>query len=114
MASGVKIVSIVSPGTGLSAIPDVTELGIVTGSVDKFGNPYLETIAGDGSGLSTAFLDAVRALVGDTRRDVTLASEDNLATPTVDETLFVSAITATKCPTIGSKNCTAAREPLRV
>jgi hypothetical protein len=44
--------------------------------------------------------------VGDTRRDVTIAPEDNAATPTVDETLFVSNIEANKCPTNGIKNCT--------
>ena len=87
-------------------MPDLTELGIVTGSVDKFGDPYLEQIAGDGSGLSTAVLDAVRALAGDTRRDVTIQPEDNPATPAVDETEFVSVIEANKCPTVGVKNCT--------
>jgi len=108
LAAEVKFVSIISPNSaGYIGIPDATELGIVTGSVDKFGVPYLETIAGDGSGLSTSLLDAVSALVGDTRRDVTIAPEDNLATSTVDETLFVSTIEAKKCPTSGSsKNCT--------
>jgi hypothetical protein len=106
LASRVKLVSVVSPNSGgYIGIPDLTELGIVTGSVDKQGDPYLEQIAGDGSGLSTALLDAVRALIGDTRRDVTLAPEDNLATATVDETQFVSAIEANRCPTNGIKNC---------
>jgi hypothetical protein len=107
LANGVKMVSVVSPdSTGYIGLPDLTELGIVTGSVDRFGDPYLEQIAGDGSGLSTAVLDAVRALVGDTRRDVTIQPEDNPATPTVDETLFVSAIEAKRCPTTGITNCT--------
>jgi hypothetical protein len=107
LASRVKLVSVVSPNSaGYIGIPDLTELGIVTGSVDKQGDPYLEQIASDGSGLSTAVLDAVRALVGDTRRDVTLEPEDNPATPTVDERLFVSAIQAQTCPTVGIKNCT--------
>ncbi len=107
LAAGVKVVSVMSPNSGgYIALPDLTELGIVTGSVDKQGDPYLEQIAGDGSGLGTAVLDAVRALVGDTRRDVTLVPEDNPATPTVDETRFVSNIEAKKCPTNGTKNCT--------
>ena len=107
LAAGVKVVSVMSPNSGgYIALPDLTELGIVTGSVDKQGDPYLEQIAGDGSGLGTAVLDAVRALVGDTRRDVTLVPEDNPATPTVDETRFVSNIEAKKCPTNGAKNCT--------
>jgi hypothetical protein len=87
-------------------LPDLTELGIVTDSVDKQGDPYLEQIAGDGSGLGTAVLDAVRALVGDTRRDVTIQPEDNPATPTIDETQFVSAIEAKKCQTSGITTCT--------
>jgi hypothetical protein len=106
LAKAVKVVSIVSPNSGgLIGLPDLTELGIVTNSVDQLGQPYLEQIAGDGSGLSVALLDAVRALVGDTRRDVTIAPEDNAATPTVDETRFVSTIEAKKCPTTGIKNC---------
>jgi hypothetical protein len=108
LAAGIKLVQIKSPGDGdnVAALADVNALGVATGSVDQFGNPYVESIAGDGSGLSTALLDAVRALVGDTRRDVTVAPEDNPATPTVDETLFVSSIEANKCPTNGNNNCT--------
>jgi len=99
LANEVKLVSIVSENSGgYIGLPDMTELGIVTGSVNQFGDPYLEQIAGDGSGLGTAVLDAMLALVGDTRRNVTLVPEDNLATPTVDETLFVSAIVAKDCP----------------
>ena len=102
LANGVKLVSVVSPNSGgYIAMPDLTELGIVTGSVDLLGDPYLQQIAGDGSGLGTAVLDAMLALVGDTRRDVTLVPEDNLATPTVDESLFVSAIVAKDCPDNG-------------
>jgi hypothetical protein len=106
LASGVKIVNVVSPNSGgLIAIPDVTALAQSTDSLDQFGDPYLEIINGDGSGLSTAILDAVRSLVGDTRRDVTLIPEDNAATGSVDESLFVKAVTATSCPTTGIQNC---------
>jgi hypothetical protein len=106
LAANVKFVSIISPNsTGYIGIADATELGIVTGSVDKQGDPYVATIAGDGSGLSTSLLDAVSALVGDTRRDVTIGPEDNLATA-IDETRFVSTIEAKKCPINGVKNCT--------
>ncbi len=54
-ARNVNFVSVVSPGVDgtYRAIPDVTELAKITGSVDQDGNPYLQTIAGDGSGLST-------------------------------------------------------------
>lgn len=102
LANGVKMVSVVSENSGgYIGLPDMTELGIVTGSVDQFGDPYLEQIAGDGSGLGIAVLEAMQSLVGDTRRNVTLVPEDNLATPTVDETLFVSAIEAKDCPDNG-------------
>ena len=106
LAKGIKVVSIVSPNSGgLIGLPDLTELGIVTNSVDQAGNPYVQTIAGDGSGLGTAMLDAVRALVGDTRRDITIVAEDNLATAGIDESRFTILLTATQCPTSGVNNC---------
>jgi hypothetical protein len=106
LAAGVKLVNVVSPNSGgLIAIPDVEALAAATDSLDQFGDPYLEIINGDGSGLSTAILDAVRSLVGDTRRDVTLVAEDNPASLAVDETQFVTAVTATSCPTTGIQNC---------
>jgi len=105
LAANAKIVSIVSPNSGgLIGLADLTELGLVTNSVDQSGQPYLETIAGDGQGLGTALLDAVRALVGDTRRDVTVIAEDNPASP-IDERNFLSGVTATQCPTTGIANC---------
>ena len=106
LATGVRFVNIVSPNAkGYIAIPDVTELANITGSVDQFGDPFIEQIEGDGTGLSTAILDAVRSLVGDSRRDISLEPEDNLATTTVDETGFVKFVTATSCPTMGLNNC---------
>jgi len=106
LASGVKFVNVVSPNSGgLIAIPDVTALAVATNSLDQFGNPFLEVINADGTGLSTAILDAVRSLVGDTRRDISLLPEDVLATVGVDETGFVKAVTATTCPTAGLNNC---------
>jgi hypothetical protein len=107
LARNVNFVSVISPGIGgsLRALPDVTEIANITGSVDQDGNPYLQTIAGDGSGLSTALLDAVRALVGNTRRDISMVPEDNAATTSVDESLFVRNVTAQICPTSGINNC---------
>jgi hypothetical protein len=107
LASGVKFLSVISPSgsTDYLAIPDATALANVTGSVDQYGNPYLETINGDGTGLSTALLDALSSLVGDTRRDISLVPEDNAATAAVDESQFVTAVTATSCPTTTLNNC---------
>jgi hypothetical protein len=108
LAHNVNVVSVISPSTGgvYTGIPDATALANITGSVDQYGNPYLQTIAGDGSGLSTALLDAVRQMIGNTRRDVSLVPEDNAATASVDETGFVENITASDCPTSGINNCT--------
>ena len=106
LAKAVKFVSIVSPGdNGFVAQPDADALGLLTGSVDQYGDPYTSTIAGDGTGLTTGILDAVRALVGDTRRDITVIAEDNPATPGVDESQFVETIVAARCPTTGINNC---------
>lgn len=107
LARAIKVVTILSPGDGnlARAALDIDALAVATGSVDQFNQPYVENIAGDGTGLSTAVLDAVRALVGDTRRDVTIIAEDNAATPGVDESRFIGLITATQCPTTGINNC---------
>ena len=106
LATGVKVVSVISPNdAGYIAIPDAKALANATNSLDQSGNPYMQVIAGDGTGLSTALLEAVRSLVGDTRRDVSIVPEDNLATGAVDETGFVTAVTATSCPTVGINNC---------
>ncbi|MGB5810559.1 MAG: hypothetical protein WBG86_08525, partial [Polyangiales bacterium] len=107
LARGTKLVQILSPGDGNNARAalDIDALAVATGSVDQFGQPYVESIAGNGVGLSTAVLDAVRALVGDTRRDVTIIAEDNAATAGVDESRFISLVTATQCPTVGINNC---------
>ena len=111
LARGVKIVNVVSPNSGgLIAIPDVTGLAVATDSLDKDGNPFLEIINGDGSGLTTALLDAIRSLVGDTRRDISLVPEDNATTAAVNEADFVTAITANSCPTTGPSNCTGSAD----
>ena len=107
LASGVKILTVISPSSSREAVvQDETEaLAVLTGSVDQSGNPYVEQILTNGSGLSTALLDAVDALVGNTRRDITMIAEDNPATPGVDESNFVKLIEASTCPTSGTPNC---------
>ncbi|MEM9730945.1 MAG: vWA domain-containing protein [Myxococcota bacterium] len=107
LSRAVKVVQILSPGHGdlAAASADVDALAVATDSLDQFGQPYRQDIQGDGTGLSTAVLDAVRSLVGDTRRDVTVIPEDNPATPGIDESNFVGAVVATQCPTTGINNC---------
>jgi hypothetical protein len=107
LASGVKVISVISENRGgYVGIPDYTQLAIITDSLDKDGKPYLQTIPGNGTGLGTAVLDALRSLAGDTRRDVTIIAEDNPTTPLVDESLFAKAIIAVDCQTTGLANCT--------
>jgi hypothetical protein len=107
LGRNVNIVSVISPGDGgtLSGLPDANELANITGSFDQDGNPYVQTIAADGSGLSTALLDAVRALIGNTRRDISFVAEDNPASVGVDESEFVRNVTSSSCPTTGINNC---------
>jgi hypothetical protein len=108
LANNVKIVSVISPNSGgYIAVPDISELQRITDSVDQNGDPYMQQIQGNGTGLTTALLDAVRSLVGDTRRDISLVPEDN-PTTAIDETQFVTAVTATSCPTTGLQNCLGA------
>lgn len=106
LGRAIKVVSIVSQGDdGYTPEDEADELGRVTGSVDQFGQPYRSTIAFDGTGLTTGVLDAVRSLVGDTRRDISIIAEDNPATAGVDESRFVDTIIASACPTVGINNC---------
>jgi len=77
---------------------DADDLGTDTNSVDDLGNPYVETIATNGTGLSTAVSDAVFDLANSTRFDISLVAEDNPATALVDEASFVNTITVTSCP----------------
>jgi len=107
LAAGVKILTVISPTSTDAAVvtAEAEELANITGSVDQAGDPYVERIATDGTGLSTAILDAVDALVGNTRRDITSIAEDNPATSGVDERDFVKLIEASSCPTVGVSNC---------
>ena len=107
LTHAVKMVQVVSPGHGSQSRTalDIEALARITGSVDQFDEPYVQRIQGDGTGLTTAVLDAVRSLVGDTRRDISVIAEDNPATPSVDESRFVGTVTAVQCPTTGINNC---------
>ncbi len=107
VARGVKVLTVISPSDSRAGVvqSETEALAQITGSVDQSGDPYVERIATNGSGLSTALLDAVDSLVGNTRRNITVIAEDNPATPTVDESDFVKLIEASTCPTSGFPNC---------
>jgi hypothetical protein len=65
-----------------------------TGAVRADGTPLIFTIAGDGSGLDMAVVDAVRELVGGTPQDVTTRTENVAGNPDgFDATLFIKSIT---------------------
>lgn len=108
LARGVKFISVVSPNDngGLVARDDVDALGYITDSIDgSTGKPWVQGILGNGSGMGKKLVKDVREIAGDTRRDITLVAEDNLATPAIDETNFVTAIEASICQTGGNNDC---------
>jgi hypothetical protein len=98
----VKIVAVLSESP---AKPDMDELALATGSVDRNGNTYVSTVASSGFGLSDALIAGLDLLVNNTRRDVTLVAEDNPATGAVDESGFLQWVSATSCPTGAEPNC---------
>lgn len=107
VARGVKILTVISPSSSREAVvqAETTQIATITGSVDQSGNPYVEQIATNGAGLSTALLAAVDSLVQNTRRDITVIAEDNPATPGVDESNFIKLVEASTCPTVGLPSC---------
>ena len=85
------MVVVESANWGTAAEDDIRALLRATGSVDASGNPYMISIASDGSGLSRAVVDAIWNLANNTRFDVSARAVDNPATP-IDERRFVKGI----------------------
>lgn len=79
-----------SPPYGLDA---ANALADATSSYSSSGSRYVFSIPTDGSGLSSAVVDAIVDLANYSRMDITAVPRDNAAT-TVDERGFVDAITA--------------------
>ena len=87
---GARVLGISSGGTNA----DMASIARDTGTVDGTGNPLVFTISGDGSGLSSAVVDAVASLVGGTPQDVSTRTENVAGNPDeFDATLFIKAIT---------------------
>ena len=105
-ARSVRVISIISCAGGGSCDPDAENSAIAlansTGSVNSLGAPYMFPINSDGTGLGTAVVDAVVDLANYNRINITAAAVDNPATPAVDETGFITAITA---QSVGAGNC---------
>jgi hypothetical protein len=75
-AIGARVIGIYS-GISPSAIREQYEqLAIATGTVDAAGTPLVLDIEGDGTGLSSAVVDAIAALAGGTPQDVTTVTEN--------------------------------------
>jgi len=91
-AAGIRVITIHS-GDGYG-IADARSLADATGSLSSSGARYVFPIATNGSGLSTAVVDAVVDLANYNRMDIAARAVDNPATPAFDERGFVDAITA--------------------
>ncbi len=91
----VRVITVESSGGYSDGQANAVALGNATSSVNSSGNPYVFSIPTDGSGLSTAVVDAVEELATNTRFDVTAVAVDNPATPAFDETGLVVSISAT-------------------
>ena len=76
-----------------SDIEDYRAVARDTGTVDAAGNPVVFSISGDGSGLSTAVVDAVVDVVGGTPQDVSTRTANVAGNPDdFDGTRFIQSI----------------------
>ncbi|MBX3246771.1 MAG: VWA domain-containing protein [Myxococcales bacterium] len=97
---GIKVIGIDSSGNGTLAganpavVSDLRALGLATNSVNAAGDPFVFHIPSNGTGLSTAVVEAVRELADYSRLDVSAIAIDNPATPGFDERTFVQNIVA--------------------
>ncbi len=98
-AHGVKTIEVNSDGSSTGGPHnDAVALCNATGSVNSSGAPSVIDISSNGTGLSTAVVNAVQDLANYSRMDVSAVALDNPATTTIDETGFVQAITAVSFP----------------
>ncbi len=97
-ARNVRTIGVESSEGYLDALTNLEDLGVATGSVDGVGSPFVFSIAGDGSGVSNAVVDAVDELANYQRMDITAQGVDNPATAGFDETTFIETLTAVSFP----------------
>jgi len=93
-ARGMKVISIDSSGNNGEVRQDLRALAFGTSSTDAGGSPFHFNISTNGSGLSSAVVDAVRELADYSRFDVSAVAYDNPSTPGIDERDFVESISA--------------------
>ncbi len=90
---GIKVLSIESSGRHPYTMQDLTALANATDSLNAAGAPFIFSIPWDGTGLSSAVVNAVRELADYSRSDVSAIAVDNPATA-FDERQFVESIVA--------------------
>lgn len=89
--TGTRVITVHSGGT--YGIDDANALADATGSYSSTGSRYVFPIGYDGTGLSSAVVNAVRDLANYNRMDISARAVDNTATA-LDERGFVDSITA--------------------
>lgn len=89
--TNMRVITVHSGGT--YGLDDARALADATGSYSSTGARYVFSIPSNGSGLSTAVVDAVRDLANYNRMDISARAVDNTATA-IDERGFVDSITA--------------------
>ncbi|HJL16834.1 MAG TPA: PPC domain-containing protein [Sandaracinaceae bacterium LLY-WYZ-13_1] len=88
--TGIRVITIHS---GYHGEDDADALADATGAYSSGGSRYVFDIASDGTGLSTAVIDAVVDLANYNRMDITARATDDAGTP-IDERGFVDSISA--------------------
>ncbi|MBK6577382.1 MAG: hypothetical protein IPG17_14485 [Sandaracinaceae bacterium] len=96
-ARGMRIIGVNSGPT--SAYNDLNAVAAATNSLDSDGNAFIENISSNGSGLSTAVVDAVVDLANFSRMDVDVQVENVLLLPGIPASALVQSIT------LGARGC---------
>jgi hypothetical protein len=92
-AIGARVIGIYSSFAGGAVGPDYLQIATDTGAVRGDGTPLGFTINSDGTGLTTAVVDAVAELVGGTPQDVSTRTENVMGNPDdFDATRFIKSI----------------------
>jgi hypothetical protein len=93
-AIGARVIGIHSGGSSSTYRSQYEQLARDTGTVDASGMPLVFDISQDGSGLSSAVVDAVGTLVGGTPQDVSTITEnvDGVNPDNFDATRFIKSI----------------------
>lgn len=76
-----------------AAYSDLNAVAAATSSLDGDGNPFIETVGSNGSGLSTAIVDAVVDLANFSRMDVDVQVENVMLLPGIPASALVQSIT---------------------